>query len=151
VKYFKRCFEVRFPQVISKSPEQQHEADELLSHARKLKDAIEFEITTYTRRTVVTNQTAEATLVVIETMNAEVESITQLLDSGKITIPEKIKEQERKRSILINDIEELGFKNEDKGSNFYLKRQLQLERAKAENATVDTFIAEVTAKKADLS
>ncbi len=84
-------------------------------------------------------------------MNAEVESITQLLDSGKITIPEKIKEQERKRSILINDIEELGFKNEDKGSNFYLKRQLQLERAKAENATVDTFIAEVTAKKADLS
>jgi hypothetical protein len=84
-------------------------------------------------------------------MNAEVESITQLLDSGKITSPEKIKEQERKRSILINDIEELGFKNEDKGSNFYLKRQLQLERAKAENATVDTFIAEVTAKKADLS
>jgi hypothetical protein len=129
VKYFKRCFEVRFPQVISKSPEQQHEADELLSHTQKLKDAIEFEITTYTRRTVVTNQTAEATLVVIETMNAEVESITQLLDSGKITSPEKIKEQERKRSILINDIEELGFKNEDKGSNFYLKRQLQLERA----------------------
>ncbi len=127
------------------------EADEILAFAQELKETIEFEITSYNRKTNVTGQNAEKLQVTIETVTAEIEVLTEILASGKITNPVQLRKNQKRLAMLENDLQELGFKNEDIGAGFYLKRQLQLERAKSELVVTNNFITEVEAKKAELA
>ena len=85
-----------------------------------------------------------------ETIEGDLIGVNASLASGKVPNPISIRNLERRKSILENDLEELGFKVEDNGASLALKRELSLAQAQAELVVVDDFIALVEAKKATL-
>jgi hypothetical protein len=128
----------------------QAEATEILGYAASLKGTVEFEITTLERRKTMTLEEAQKVIGSRETVESDLIGVNASLASGKVTNPISIRNLERRKSILQNDLEELGFKVEDKGASLALKRELSLAQAQAELVVVVDFIAQVEAKKATL-
>lgn len=125
------------------------ECDEVLNYAEDEKEALLFRINVYTYSQGNAEETSEEVNDAITGIDQELVGVNAFLatnPTGKLA-----KEYTRKKTKLENRKKELGFKSEDVGGVSLLKKELELRQAQAQLVETDQCIAEVSARKTDLS